>query len=39
MTTLSREKVHTVTFNTISFDRLIDPSIQRHDDYDEKTHL
>ena len=39
MTALSIERVHTVTFNTINFDPLIHPSIQRHDDYDKNTHL
>ena len=33
------EKVHIVTLNTINIDLLIHPSIQRHDDYDQKTHL
>ena len=34
ITGFSTEKVHNVTFNTINFDPLIHPSIQRHDDYD-----
>ena len=39
MNALSTEKVQHVTFNTIIFDPLIHPSIQRHEDYDQKTHL
>ena len=39
MTALSIEKVHTVTFNTINFDLLIHPSIQRYDEMTKKlTH-
>ena len=39
MTSLSTGKVRAVKFNTISFAPLINPSIQRNDDYDYKTHL
>ena len=34
MTSLTIEKVHCVTFNTIIFDPLIHPSMQRHNNYD-----
>ena len=34
ITGLTIEKVHSVTFNTINFDPLIDASIQRHAVYD-----
>ena len=39
MTGFMRKKVQSVTLNTINIDLLIHPSIQRHDDYDQKTHL
>ena len=39
MTSLTKEKVHNVTLNTIKFDSLIHPSIHRLDDYDQKTYL
>ena len=39
ITSLTIEKVHCVTLNTIKFDSLIHPSIHRLNDYDQKTYL